>query len=450
MKEEADNNASDEISKPDDIRVRALQRLKLSQTEANVDNLSDIDVRRLVQELQIHQIELEMQNETLRQSQLELEISRARYSDLYDFAPVGYLTIDDRYVVTEANLTATRMLETSRSLMLGRHFSAYVAEDYLKSYYRYLKDVFSSREVMTCELRLVGKGGTDFYAKLEGIVLAFGDGLRCCRVVISDITGQKKMEEEIKTMNLNLQQRVDEEVAKNREKDKKMYEQFHYIAMGELLFNIAHHWRQPLCAVGLLIQNIRDAYLHDELNSTELEYSVETAMSELRGLSKTIDDFKDFYIHDTKKVNINIAQEINKSLALMSGYIKDKGIVIDRHLDESITFDGCPNELVKVVLIVLANIRDAFSRKNVADGVIKISLYKGLITNKIIITVMDNGGGIEEDMINKVFDPYFTTKDKKRGTGMGLYMAKRIIEHDMYGTISIRNVDGWCEVRIEI
>ncbi|MES0335795.1 MAG: ATP-binding protein [Candidatus Magnetobacterium sp. LHC-1] len=106
--------------------------------------------------------------------------------------------------------------------------------------------------------------------------------------------------------------------------------------------------------------------------------------------------------------------------------------------------------MVKVVLIVLANIRDAFSRKNVADGVIKISLYKGLITNKIIITVMDNGGGIEEDMINKVFDPYFTTKDKKRGTGMGLYMAKRIIEHDMYGTISIRNVDGWCEVRIEI
>ncbi|MBF0486972.1 MAG: HAMP domain-containing histidine kinase [Nitrospirae bacterium] len=94
--------------------------------------------------------------------------------------------------------------------------------------------------------------------------------------------------------------------------------------------------------------------------------------------------------------------------------------------------------------------KDTFERNDIPDGIIKIKLYKDDSTGRKIITIMNNGGEVPEDIINKVFDPYFTTKDKTRGTGMGLYMAKVIIEKNMNGTIAMRNSDGWCELRIEL
>jgi signal transduction histidine kinase len=269
-------------------------------------------------------------------------------------------------------------------------------------------------------------------------------------VFIRDITERKQMEDEIKTMNLNLQKRVEDAIAKNRAKDQLMYEQSRHISMGELLINISHHWRQPLCSVGLSVQDIKDAWLHHELDETYLNKNIETAMSELKELSDTIDNFRNFYVHAKEQREFNIADEINKADTLISGYVREKAIVIDKELDEGLTVQGYPNEFAQVILNILTNAKDKFERMNVTGGIIKIKLYRDGATGRKIITITDNGGEIPDDIINKVFDPYFTTKDKTRGTGMGLYMAKVIIEKNMNGTLSIRNIDGWCELRIEL
>ncbi len=267
--------------------------------------------------------------------------------------------------------------------------------------------------------------------------------------IIQDITEKMKLEEEIRTINQNLQKRVEEEVAKNLAKDRLMLEQSKQVSMGELLVNISHHWRQPLCAVGVSIQDIKDAYQHGELNETYITQNVENAMDELQKLSETIDNFRSFYIKSKDMTEFTIANEINKAESLLSGYIKDKCIVIDKDLDESLVIQGYPNEFAHVILNILTNAKDKFVEKSITGGIIKLRLNKD-ITGKIIISISDNGGEIPEHIMSRLFQPYFTTKDKSQGTGMGLYMAKVIIEKNMKGTITVRNNDGWCEFRIEI
>ncbi|WP_236861683.1 sensor histidine kinase, partial [Candidatus Magnetominusculus xianensis] len=269
-------------------------------------------------------------------------------------------------------------------------------------------------------------------------------------LTLKDVTKQKLNKDALTALNETLIKRVAEEVEKSRVKDQLMYEQSRHISMGELLVNISHHWRQPLCGIGLSVQEIKDAYHHDELDEQYLDRMIDNAMSELNMLSETIDNFRKMYCHEKDQREFNISDEIKKSQLLLSGYIKEKNIVIENELDERLNTRGYPNEFAHVILNIMTNAKDKFEQKNLTGAAIKIKLYKEDLTGKSIISIMDNGGDIPDDIIDKVFDPYFTTKDKTRGTGMGLYMAKIIIEKNMNGTISARNIDGWCELRIEL
>ncbi|MCG6550940.1 MAG: ATP-binding protein [Candidatus Magnetominusculus sp. LBB02] len=255
---------------------------------------------------------------------------------------------------------------------------------------------------------------------------------------------------ELNQLSGHLAEKINEEVEKNRAKDQLMYDQSRHASMGELLINISHHWRQPLCTIAITIQDIRDAYRHNELNEPYLNKNVQLSMLELQTLSSTIDNFRNFYIRDKEQKEFNISSEINRAEALISGYVKDKAIIIERDMDDTLTIQGYPNEFAHVILNILTNAKDKFEQKNITGGIIRIRLYKDDATGRKIITIADNGGNIPDEIIDRVFDPYFTTKDKSRGTGMGLYMAKIIIENKSNGTISIRNIDRWCELRIEL
>ncbi|MBF0318863.1 MAG: PAS domain S-box protein [Nitrospirae bacterium] len=269
-------------------------------------------------------------------------------------------------------------------------------------------------------------------------------------LTLKDVTKQKLNKDALTALNETLIKRVAEEVEKSRIKDQLMYEQSRHISLGELLINISHHWRQPLCGIGLSVQDIKDAYRHGELDEQYLDNTIENAMRELNMLSDTIDNFRNFYVHDKEPKEFNISDEINKADTLLSGDVKEKSIIIDKELDESLTVHGYPHEFARVILNILTNAKDKFERRNVTGSKIKIKVYRDGTTGRKIITITDNGGAIPDDIINKVFDPYFTTKDKSRGTGMGLYMAKVIIEKNMNGSISIRNINEWCELRIEL
>ena len=182
-----------EQKKPSEFRRRAEKKLKSKITTHNI--MSDNEMQQLIHELQVHQIELEMQNEELRKAQIELETSRAKYSDLYDFAPVGYFTFDKKGVILETNLTAANYLGVKRRFLIDKPFRTYILTEDRKIFDGYLNNVFVNESRQTCEIRLKKKSGSEFYAQLESMSMDDSDGNKICRTSLIDITERRKAED---------------------------------------------------------------------------------------------------------------------------------------------------------------------------------------------------------------------------------------------------------------
>ncbi|MDQ7787390.1 MAG: diguanylate cyclase [Thermodesulfovibrionales bacterium] len=189
-----------EQKKPSELRTRAEEKLKSQITSPRV--MSDKETQQLILELQVHQIELEVQNEELRKAQTELEESRTRYSDLYDFAPVGYFTFDKNGLIVEANLTAAKELGIERALIINKPFRTYIAAEYREIFDKHLQEVFRSDERQTCEIRLKIKNGSEIYAQLESIAGWESSRNTICRTSSIDITKLKSMEAKLKALSI--------------------------------------------------------------------------------------------------------------------------------------------------------------------------------------------------------------------------------------------------------
>jgi len=205
--------------------------------------------------------------------------------------------------------------------------------------------------------------------------------------------------------------------------------------MGEMIGNIAHQWRQPLNAIATLNMKI-EALLEFKKNIDMETYKPigDKITYQLEYMSKTIDDFRNFFIN-TQKKKFNVNELIYEVLDLLYESYRTKNITIN-YSGVDCFIRGKKNELVQVFLNLFNNAKDAISDSN-KDGVIDISLTVN--HNIITITVGDNGGGIKESIQNKIFEPYFSTKFKAQGTGIGLYMSYRIITEHFYGTIKVKN-----------
>ncbi len=189
MKEKSEKQKKDEKLHN---RVKELINLK------DLRDLSDVSIKELIHELAIHQAQLEMQNEELRKSQADLEESRSKYSDLYDFAPVGYFTFDKNGLIPEVNLTGAELLGVERSSLINQYFSHYVNRDDQDILYAHIKQVFQTRARLTCQIELMGKNTTKFYAQLDSIAVKDSKGnFSHCRTAVSDFTDRKQAEEKI-------------------------------------------------------------------------------------------------------------------------------------------------------------------------------------------------------------------------------------------------------------
>ncbi len=260
-----------------------------------------------------------------------------------------------------------------------------------------------------------------------------------------------KILEEALKQNYHIQQQLEEtnkelNEARNKIKEQQaiMIEQQKLASMGEMIGNIAHQWRQPLNALGLVLQNIKKAYERDRLDEAYIEKSVNKGKMLINKMSSTIDDFRNLIKSKKLKENFYIKDVIKDVLEMVEASLKNHNIEIEVNCDENLKTYSYPNELFQVLVNLVNNSKDAFIENN-KSGIISIDCYEK--ENNIFISVTDTAGGIPFEP-NKVFEPYFTTKDN--GTGIGLYMSKMIIDQDMNGLLSVENVEDGAKFTIKL
>jgi len=253
---------------------------------------------------------------------------------------------------------------------------------------------------------------------------------------INDITKIKLSEEELKL-------KVEDEVKKNRDKDRLLIQQSKLAAMGEMLGNIAHQWRQPLNNVSLIIQFLRDNYHNKSITKPQLEKFINKANKHIEYMSETIDDFKNFYKPSKTQTKFSIKESINTLLYMIKNQYSNDNIKIEVDC-EDIIITGYENELKQALLNILNNAKDALLlKKEQEEFEALITIFVKKVQNSLVIEIFNNGGNIKDEIIDKIFEPYFTTKFEHQGTGIGLYMTKSIIQTNMKGKIEVENIkDG--------
>ncbi|MBF0556082.1 MAG: PAS domain S-box protein [Nitrospirae bacterium] len=367
------------------------------------------------------------------------------------------ITITHGGKISDVNAATESITGCSRDELIGTNFSNYFTEpDKAEAGYR---RVFDYGEVRDYELGIRHRNGNitpvlynaSVYKDEAGTVIGVFAAAR-------DISEQKRMEEELRRFNEELSEKVKEETNKRLQGEQLLRQQSKMAAMGEMISLIAHQWKQPLNVIAITAQDLKDAYVYGELDAGYLNKSQRTIIDHVEFMVNTVSDFRKFLLPSKEKVQFDIKKAIEELVGMFSSYFMKDSIFINITSDEGVFFNsitGYPNEFKQVILNIINNARDAILSRRGEKGQsgdkdnidINISNAGG---EKIIITIRDTGGGIQEDIIDRVFDAHFTTKPSNVGTGIGLYMSKTIIENNMGWRLTVRNIEGGAEFKIEI
>ena len=304
------------------------------------------------------------------------------------------------------------------------------------------KSIFNDADSFTSIHRVVDKDNNIKWVYNRTIIIKDDNG----NVIefygyLNDITKLKMNEAELK-------EKVKLQLEKNLEKDRLLVQQNKLASMGEMLGNIAHQWRQPLNNINLLIYFIRDSY--GKISQNELSEVIKDAKLQIDYMSQTIDDFRNFYKPSKERKIFDIKESILQSSKIVHSSIEKNAIKLDI-LGESLSIDGFENEFEQVIVNILNNAIDAKIIKSKIikfDAKIEINIYKE--DKNILISIYNNCGNIDEKIIERIFEPYFTTKFEDQGTGIGLYMTKVIIEKNMKGKIEAKNLNDGVEFIIKL
>ncbi len=240
--------------------------------------------------------------------------------------------------------------------------------------------------------------------------------------------------ESINTMRVNLIRQIKE----SEEKNNIMAQQAKLAAMGEMIVNIAHQWKQPLSLITTTASGIQINNELGQLDKKQLDYYADEIMNSANYLSNTIDDFSDFFKPNKSKEVFKIINCFEKTFKLLNTQLINNNVTLIKNISD-IEIYGFENELIQVLINILNNAKDEFARNKQKRNLVFVNVF--LTDNKINISIKDNAGGIKENSVNRIFEPYFTTKHQSQGTGIGLYMSEVIIEKHMQGKLNVRNVE---------
>lgn len=332
----------------------------------------------------------------------------------------------------------------SKAELIGVSNNKLRHEDTKKELIINMWESISEGKVFSSEIKNKKKDGSIYWLNTV-IMPEFDEKKNICSYfeVSDDITSKKELEE----FNSNLSQKIDLAAIENNKKDQLLLEQSKLAAMGEMIGAIAHQWRQPLNSLAMKIQFIEDDYEDDLIDEEYLENFNNSSMKLVNFMSKTIDDFRNFFTIDKIKSEFNVKEKIEETINMLSAQLDNSEIKIIIN-NKSFTMLGYVSEFQQVILNIINNAKDELVKKEINNKNIIIDIQtKG---NFGIIKIRDNAGGIPKDILNRVFEPYFTTKEEGKGTGLGLYMSKMIIEENMKGKISASNIEDGAEFIIKM
>ena len=375
--------------------------------------LSAGETRRLIHELQVHQVELEMQNEELRRAQAELEAARDRYSDLYDFAPVGYVTISEKGIILEANLTAAALLSIERGRLVGNPLSRFVSKEGQDAFYLHCRQVFETGDRQICEVRMMKQDGTGFHAQLESMAVRDSDGnFTRYRTVISDITERKQVERELVRLE-------------------------RLRALGEMSAGVSHNLNNILTGVlgpAQLLQRITDdpAVLQE---AEDIVKSTMRARDLVHSLHLSTRGMEEEALHPVR-VNDAVREAVQAARPRWKDEAEAKGIAIEvvTDLGDVPPIRGTESRLHDILINLLFNAVDAMPE----GGAVTICTRP--VEEGVLLMFRDTGIGMDEETRRRVFEPFFTTK-MDVGSGLGLSTAYGAVTH-WGGAIDVESAPG--------
>ena len=406
----------------------------------------------------VNSIHLVLRNISFRKkAQLKIKESELKLKEAQKIAKLGHweYNIDKELIYLSDEVFNIYEIDNTEEVWNVDTFFSYVhPSDKIMVRQAYIKSM-KNRSEYNLDHRVILKGNKLKYVSQKAYHICNKEG-RVTRTIgtIQDITNIKKTELALKAnkdkltkLNNKLLHKVHEEVEKSREKDRILLLQSRQASMGEMIENIAHQWRQPLNEISLLLGDLEDSYLYNELTKESFDKSITQTNSRISYLSQTIDDFRNYFIVKSESQEFDIALAIKRSISFVHNNFKRRGIQMTYNLQDGILLNGQVNLISQALLNILNNAKDVFKEREIKNPQINIVLAsKG---KDIIIEISDNAGGIDEKIIGKIFDPYFTTKDEKSGTGLGLYIANTIIHKQLGGVLFARNIKNGASFIIE-
>lgn len=325
-------------------------------------------------------------------------------------------------VITFVNDEFCKLFGFTKDELIGKNHNIIRHPDTPKENFQTLWDTILNKEVHKATVKNLSKKGKDIYLNTTIIPILDENEENIVEFVAIryDITNEVMLQKELE------------------EKQKIIFLQSRMASLGQMLANIAHQWRQPLTELNLSLFNLKKAF--ENRNQKEFENLYGNSKNLILGMSNTIEEFTNFFSPQKQKERFLLNQSINEALKILNRVLQEENINIKFDIVKDLEIFGLKNELTQVLLNLINNSKDAFIQKNITKKEITFKTYKK--DEFIIFEYIDNAQGLHKELFDKIYEPYFTTKHKSSGTGLGLFICKIIIENSFKGEIMHENIEN--------
>lgn len=394
-------------------------------------------------------------------------MSLKQYKDAIENSNIVSKT-DTAGIITFVNDEFCKISGFSREELIGKNHNIVRHPDVPASKFKLLWDTINAKKTYKSTVKNRAKDGSTFYVNttVTPILDEKGD-IKEFIAIRYDVTKEVELKQalekheleleqrvqeqtkQLKELNKTLEQRVQEEIRKNEQKQKMLFRQSRLASLGQMIANIAHQWRQPLAELNLTLFNIKKASMECDVEKVSDFYSQSKKI--IKNMSNTIEDFSNFFNPNRKKESFLLGDALNESLQILAKDLEKEKISVEKDF-KNVQVRGVFNEFSHVMINLIQNSKDAFIQNDIPERKIKLIISIKYKDSKkfAYVSVEDNAGGIDEDNIEKIFEPYFTTKHKSKGTGLGLHMSYKIIVESLKGDLYVENTQNGAKFFIEL